>query len=73
MRDIMDSFRLGINIIIYASIIPFIYMCLFNEDEISKKLRFYLIYIKKKFNIHYLYIMAASTVVNVIVYFYSPL
>ena len=69
----MDSFRLGINIIIYAAIIPFIYMCLFNEEGISKKLRFYLIYIKKRFNVHYLYIMAASAILNVIFYFYSPL
>lgn len=69
----MDSFRLGINIIIYAAIIPFIYMCLFNEEFISKKLRFYLIYIKKRFNVHYLYIMAASVILNVIFYFYSPL
>ena len=61
------------NILIYCLIIPFIYMCLFNETFLRKRIGFGIAFLHRKLRVHYLYILIGIIILNIIFFFYKPL
>ena len=60
------------NILIYCLIIPFIYMCLFKETYLRKRIGFGIAFLHRKLRVHYLYILI-GIILNIIFFFYKPL
>ena len=65
--------RIISTIFIYSLVIPFLYMCFFNEIHIRRRLGFFIAYIHRKIRLHYLYIVFGVFILNIIFFFYKPL
>lgn len=60
-------------VLIYSLVIPFLYMCFFNETHIRKRLGFFIAYIHRKIRLHYIYVVIGVFILNIIFFFYKPL
>ena len=65
--------NIAFNILIYSLIIPFIYMCLFKETCLRKRIGFIVAFLHRKLRVHYLYILIGIIILNIIFFFYKPL